>query len=162
MGIEVLPKRLQAVEGSYEQLSDMGVRKELLEPFDDLIRTCEDILHDEAMRKKKHETGIQEARRKGIRIGRPPVPISMDFLKLEGLYSKKVITAGEAAGRRHHAHVQTGGDPRPAARPHVRRAGVRRLAGARARHRPHQEGGREPGGEEHAGASGRVLRVGHG
>ena len=91
MGIEVLPKRLQAVEGSYEQLSDMGVRKELLEPFDDLIRTCEDILHDEAMRKKKHETGI--------RIGRPPVPISMDFLKLEGLYSKKVITAGEAAGR---------------------------------------------------------------
>ena len=88
MGIEVLPKRLQAVEGSYEQLSDMGVRKELLEPFDDLIRTCEDILHDEAMRKKKHETGIQEARRKGIRIGRPPVPISMDFLKLEGLYSK--------------------------------------------------------------------------
>ena len=93
MGIEVLPKRLQAVEGSYEQLSDMGVRKELLEPFDDLIRTCEDILHDEAMRKKKHETGIQEARRKGIRIG------SMDFLKLEGLYSKKVITAGEAAGR---------------------------------------------------------------
>ena len=99
MGIEVLPKRLQAVEGSYEQLSDMGVRKELLEPFDDLIRTCEDILHDEAMRKKKHETGIQEARRKGIRIGRPPVPISMDFLKLEGLYSKKENTAGEAAGR---------------------------------------------------------------
>lgn len=99
MGVKVSPKLVQAAEESYEKLSNIGLREELLEPFDDLIKTCEDILHEEAMRKKKHETGIQEARRKGIRIGRPPVPISMDFLKLEGLYSKKVITAGEAAGR---------------------------------------------------------------
>ena len=99
MGIEVLPKRLQAVEGSYEQLSDMGVRKELLEPFDDLIKTCEDILHEEAIRKEKQKIGIREAQQNGICIGRSPVPVSKRFLELEHLYSKNMITAREAAER---------------------------------------------------------------
>ena len=60
--------------------------------------------------------------------------------------------AGEAAGGRHHAHLSVGGDPRAAPRPHLRRPGVRRRQGARAGRRPHEEGGREPGGKIHARA----------
>ena len=99
MGVKVSPKLVQAAKESYEQLSNIGLREELLEPFDDLIKTCEDILHEEAIRKEKQKIGIREAQQNGICIGRPPVPVSKRFLKLEHLYSKKMITAREAAER---------------------------------------------------------------
>lgn len=82
MGVKVSPKLVQAAEESYEKLSNIGLREELLEPFDDLIKTCEDILHEN-----------------GICIGRSPVPVSKRFLELEHLYSKNMITAREAAER---------------------------------------------------------------
>ena len=38
MGVKVSPKLVQAAEESYEKLSNIGLREELLEPFDDLIK----------------------------------------------------------------------------------------------------------------------------
>ena len=63
----------------------------------------------------------------------------------------EVDAAREVADRGHHAHVQARRDAGPAARPHLRRAGVRGRPGPCAGHGPHEEGSREPGGEEHAG-----------
>ena len=99
MGVKVSPKLVQAAEESYEKLSNIGLREELLEPFDDLIKTCEDILHEEAIRKEKQKIVIREAQQNGICIGRSPVPVSKRFLELEHLYSKNMITAREAAER---------------------------------------------------------------
>ena len=41
--------------------------------------------------------GIKEAQKNGIRIGRPAIPCSDEFLKLAVLQSQHVITAVEAA-----------------------------------------------------------------
>lgn len=99
MSIKVSPKLVQAAKESYGLLSNIGVSEELLEPFDDLIKTCEDILHEKAIRKEKQKIGIRKAQQNGICIGRPPVPVSKRFLKLEHLYSKNMLTAREATER---------------------------------------------------------------
>ena len=75
----------------------MGVEKEMLEPFRQLIKECEAIIQHEADIKKKMMRGIKEAQKNGIRIGRPAIPCSDEFLKLAVLQSQHVITAVEAA-----------------------------------------------------------------
>ena len=66
-------------------------------PFEQLIRHCEGIIQNEEVRKEKQLIGMREAQRKGIHIGHTAIPISKKFLKLERLYSEKVISAKEAA-----------------------------------------------------------------
>lgn len=100
MGTEALSKLLQAAEESCGHLIDAN--KEMPGPFEQLIRHCEGIIQNEEVRKEKQLIGMREAQRKGIHIGHPAIPISKKFLKLEllkleRLYSEKVISAKEAA-----------------------------------------------------------------
>ena len=97
MGTEALSKLLQAAEESCGHLSDIDANKEMPGPFEQLIRHCEGIIQNEEVRKEKPQIGMREAQRKGIHIGHPAIPISKKFLKLERLYSEKVISAKETA-----------------------------------------------------------------
>ena len=81
------------------QLADMGVEKEMLEPFWQLMKECEAIIRHEADHKKKMMKGIKEAQKNGVRIGRPGIPCSDKFLKLAVLQSQHAITAVDAAAQ---------------------------------------------------------------
>ena len=97
MKTEGLSKALEEARYTCIQLADMGVEKDMLEPFWQLIKECEAIIQHEADIKKKMMRGIKEAQKNGIRIGRPAIPCSDEFLKLAVLQSQHVITAVEAA-----------------------------------------------------------------
>ena len=81
------------------QLADMGVEKELLKPFRQLIKECEAIIRHEADIKERMMKGIKEAQKNGIRIGRPAIPCSDKFLKVAVLQSQHAITAVDAAAQ---------------------------------------------------------------
>ena len=97
MKTEGLSKALEEARDNCTQLADMGVEKEMLEPFRQLIKECEAIIQHEADIKKKMMRGIKEAQKNGIRIGRPAIPCSDKFLKVAVLQSQHAITAVDAA-----------------------------------------------------------------
>ena len=97
MKTEGLSKALEKARDNCTQLADMGVEKEMLEPFWQLMKECEAIIRHEADHKKKMMKGIKEAQKNGVRIGRPGIPCSDKFLKLAVLHSQNKITALEAA-----------------------------------------------------------------
>ena len=53
MKTEGLSKALEEARDNCTQLADMGVEKEMLEPFRQLIKECEAIIQHEADIKKK-------------------------------------------------------------------------------------------------------------
>lgn len=97
MKTERLSKALEEARDDFAQLAAMGVEKEMLEPFQRLMKECEAVIRHEADNKKKMMKGIKEAQKNGIRIGRPAIPCSDKFLKLAVLHSQNKITALEAA-----------------------------------------------------------------
>ena len=99
MKTEGLSKALEKARDNCTQLADMGVEKEMLEPFWQLMKECEAIIRHEADIKKKMMRGIKEAQKNGIRIGRPAIPCSDEFLKLAVLQSQHAITAVDAAAQ---------------------------------------------------------------
>ncbi|MCR0262527.1 hypothetical protein MKC73_01255 [[Clostridium] innocuum] len=111
MNAEDLSPILQSARDAYTQLSDIGVRKEKLEPFQRLMRGCEELIRKEAAAKEKQRTGIERARKEGVSLGRPRTPCSKRFLNLVYLQSKSMITAADAAeqlgiGRTTYNHMK--------------------------------------------------------
>lgn len=94
---QALSKVLQSAKESYIQLSDQGINKDILAPFDQLIKESESIIQREAEYRKKQISGIQTARNNGVHLGRPAIPCSQNFLRLAYQQSTKKITAIEAA-----------------------------------------------------------------
>ncbi|MCR0336024.1 recombinase family protein [[Clostridium] innocuum] len=99
MKAEDLAIILQKAKDACTCLSAQGIDEETLATFYLLIEGSEDFIQKEMTRKEKQRIGIQKAQQKGIRIGRPEIPISNQFLRQELLYSEKTITAREAAKR---------------------------------------------------------------
>ena len=95
MKTEGLSKALEKARDNCTQLADMGVEKEMLEPFWQLMKECEAIIRHEADHKKKMMKGIKEAQKNG----RPGIPCSDKFLKLAVLQSQHAITAVDAAAQ---------------------------------------------------------------
>lgn len=57
MKTEGLSKALEKARDNCTQLADMGVEKEMLEPFRQLMKECEAIIRHEADHKKKNDEG---------------------------------------------------------------------------------------------------------
>lgn len=57
MKTEGLSKALEEARDTCIQLADMGVEKDMLEPFCQLIKECEAIIRHEADIKKKNDEG---------------------------------------------------------------------------------------------------------